>query len=76
MAFAEISIPIPVDDFNSFNIESNMQPDPVPISNILILLSLKKSNTLYINSSVSGLGISVEWLTIKSWLQNSLYPII
>ena len=46
MAFEDISIPVPVERFNSFSIESNMQPEPVPISKIFILLFLKISKEL------------------------------
>ena len=38
----DISKPTPLEYFNSFNIESSMQPDPVPISKKFIFLFLKK----------------------------------
>ena len=69
-------MPIPLASGNSFKIESKTQPEPVPISKILTLLFLKNLTTLYINNSVSGLGISVEEFTKKFSLQNSFFPII
>ena len=46
MNYKEISIPMPLEKLSSFSIESNMQPVPVPISKILILLFLKYFITL------------------------------
>ena len=45
---------------NSLRIDNIIHPVPVPISKIFIFLFLKKFTTLYIKSSVSGLGISVS----------------
>ena len=41
IALADISIPIPFEKFSSFKIDSNIQPDPVPISKIFIILFLQ-----------------------------------
>ena len=46
IAFDKISIPVPLEKFSSFKIESSIQPEPVPISKIFILLFLKKFITV------------------------------
>ena len=46
IAFGEISMPVPLDNFSSLSKDSNIHPEPVPISKILILLFLKKFTVL------------------------------
>ena len=73
-ALNELSIPIPYEFFNSFNIDSSIQPEPVPISKIFkppFPLNLLITCSTII--SVSGLGIKTFWLILKSKLQNSFF---
>ena len=58
IAFLEISTPIPLEFFRPLNKLIIIQPDPVPISNILILECLFFINFILSSTipSVSGLG--------------------
>ena len=53
-----------------------MHPEPVPISKIDIFFPLNNFTNLYINNSVSGLGICVFLFTLNFLLQNSFSPSI
>ena len=60
----DISIPVPLKFFLSFNIDNKIHPEPVPISRIC---NLESSSVYFITSSikcsVSGLGINTSLLT-------------
>ena len=73
IALAEISIPMPRDDFISLKMLSIIHPEPVPTSSMYKFLFLKIFITFSQSSSVSGLGIKVFLFTKKSLLQNSLF---
>ena len=76
-ALNDLSIPVPYEFFNSFNIDNSIQPEPVPISKIFKLpLPLNLLTTCSTIVSVSGLGINTLWFTLKPKLQNSFLFII
>ena len=70
-AFLEISIPIPKDLFSSLIKLIRIQPDPVPISNKVILLFLNILTSFSTINSVSGLGINIPLSISNFLLQNS-----
>ena len=73
-----MSIPTPVALVYSCNNEIIIQPEPVPKSaNLsLVFFSGKYFIIFSIINSVSGLGINVSFVTLKSSFQNDCFPII
>ena len=71
-ALVEISIPIPLDLFNSCNNEIIIHPEPVPTSKINGLRPSKYLANFSTKISVSGLGIKTPLSILSFMLQNSL----
>ena len=73
IAFIDKSIAVAVHFGLSFNKETTIQPDPVPMSNIFFYLSFgKKFKVSSIINSVSGLGIKTYLLVINLYFQKYL----
>ena len=68
------SIPVPRKFSLSFKIDTIIQPEPTPISKILILyLCLLNFNTFSTTNSVSGLGINVSFVIKNSEFQKDFF---